>query len=990
MPVDFLTAEQQKRYGRFAGEPSSEQLARYFHLDEADRAFVRGSVGCAVQLGTVRFLGTFLSDPGDLPATVVRYVAQQLAVEEPVPLLDDYRRSQMRWVHAREIRDRYRYRDLDATASFRLMRWLYARAWGSAARPTVLFDLATARLVENKVLLPGVSRLARLVSRVRDRVTSRLWQRLSAVPTQEQRTRLEGLLVIAEGERSTDLDRLRRSPTVISSTSLAAALHRLREIRELGVGHHDISRIHPGRLAALSRFATTARAQAIERMQDDRRIATLLAFAQAIEIRASDDALDILAALIKEYRSKAERENEKGRVRTLPNFDVAALKLAGACRKLAKGETPEAIFARFPRDELLAAADAVEATAQPAEDDHACAHMLDRHRSIRRFLPLLMETIAFEGADAARPIVAAWNGLRDLEGRGPVVGEGDVALAIVPSSWRRFVVPAESVVDRRAYTVCVLDRLAHGLQRRDVYVPRSKRWGDTRAQLLQGEEWTAARSKVCRMLNLPAIAEPYLLLLREELEQAYRHAIRNLKDNDATRIESVAEKERIVVSPLDALDEPESLIALRASVNALLPHIDLPDVLLEVAAWTGCTDEFTHISEGSARVENIGTSICAVLLAQACNVGLEPVVRHTSTALTRGRLSWVAQNYVRAETIRRANARLVNYQKTIPLAQQWGGGEVATADGMRFVVPVRTINAGPNPKYFGTGRGVTYFNFASDQFTGFHSIVVPGTIRDSLFILSGLLEHETNLRPTEVMTDTGSYSDLVFGLFRLLGYQFSPRIAGLGDARFWRIDRDADYGPLDGIARNRLNLELVAENWNDMQRVAGSLMLGRVAAPDLVRVLQAGGRPTVLGRAIAELGRVAKTVHLLTYSGDESYRRRILVHLNRHEGRHSVAREVFHGQRGALRQRYREGQEDQLGALGLVVNAIVLWNTRYMDAALQHLRQTGVDVSPDDVARLSPLSYEHINLIGRYHFGLPDAVKRGVLRPFRNPEDVDL
>ena len=66
-------------------------------------------------------------------------------------------------------------------------------------------------------------------------------------------------------------------------------------------------------------------------------------------------------------------------------------------------------------------------------------------------------------------------------------------------------------------------------------------------------------------------------------------------------------------------------------------------------------------------------------------------------------------------------------------------------------------------------------------------------------------------------------------------------------------------------------------------------------------------------------------------------------------------------------QRYREGQEGQLGALGLVVNAIVLWNTRYIDAALHHLRQTGVDMSPDDVARLSPLGYEHIDLIGRYH-----------------------
>ena len=146
---------------------------------------------------------------------------------------------------------------------------------------------------------------------------------------------------------------------------------------------------------------------------------------------------------------------------------------------------------------------------------------------------------------------------------------------------------------------------------------------------------------------------------------------------------------------------------------------------------------------------------------------MEPLVRKDTPALTRGRLSWIKQNYFRAETLIQANAALVDCQMTIPLAQHWGGGEVASADGLRFVVPVRTLNAGPNPRYFGTGRGVTYYNFTSDQFTGFHAIVVPGTIRDSLYVLDGLLEHETSLEVQEIVTDTAAYSDLIFGLFRL-------------------------------------------------------------------------------------------------------------------------------------------------------------------------------------------------------------------------------
>ncbi|WP_242417929.1 transposase, partial [Frankia sp. CpI1-P] len=96
-----------------------------------------------------------------------------------------------------------------------------------------------------------------------------------------------------------------------------------------------------------------------------------------------------------------------------------------------------------------------------------------------------------------------------------------------------------------------------------------------------------------------------------------------------------------------------------------------------------------------------------------------------------------------------------------------------------------------------------------------------------------------------------------------------------------------------------------------------------------------------------------------------------------------LARKIFHGQRGELRQAYREGQEDQLGALGLVLNAVVLWNTRYLDAALTTLRTAGHDVHDLDVARLSPLADRHINMLGRYAFAAPPTGTG--LRPLRDP-----
>jgi len=315
---------------------------------------------------------------------------------------------------------------------------------------------------------------------------------------------------------------------------------------------------------------------------------------------------------------------------------------------------------------------------------------------------------------------------------------------------------------------------------------------------------------------------------------------------------------------------------------------------------------------------------------------------------------------------------------------------VASADGLRFVVPVRSIYTGYNSKYFGSEKGLTLYHFVSDQFSGFHFQTVPGTLRDSLYILSGLLENKTALQIKELMSDTAGYSDVVFGLFHLLCYLFSPRLRDLEGVRWWRMDRDADYGLLDGLSKKHVvKASYIASHWDDILRLVASLKLGSVKAPDLMRVLAREGSLSGLGRAIAEVGRVAKTLYLLNYIDQTQYRRRIGTQLNRHEGHNSLVRTVAHGHKGQLYEKYLAGLEEQLGALGFVVNCIVVWNTRYMQAALNWLEAMGEDTLEADVARLSPLKHKHINMLGRYHFELDDLATEGNLRPLRDPNSLD-
>jgi hypothetical protein len=166
-----------------------------------------------------------------------------------------------------EIRAYYGYQDFSAWPTlFRLNRWLYAPCWTGTDRPSILFDRATAWLVSHKILLPGVSVLERLVSRLRSRVQDRLWRLLISGLTPQSYARLETLLKVLPGERKSQLDRLRTGPDRRSAPELVRALNRVDDMRNLAVDVSISARLPRSRSLGLARFAATAKVTAIERM----------------------------------------------------------------------------------------------------------------------------------------------------------------------------------------------------------------------------------------------------------------------------------------------------------------------------------------------------------------------------------------------------------------------------------------------------------------------------------------------------------------------------------------------------------------------------------------------------------------------------------------------------------------------------------------------------------------------------------------------------
>jgi Domain of unknown function (DUF4158) len=340
-----------------------------------------------------------------VPAPVLANVAGQLGIAD-LGVLDGYTDMPVRWRHTAEIRDRHGYRDFTAQPGhFLFTVWLYRQAWADDVGPAVLFRAGHRHLLGEQVLLPGHSVLARLVAAVRDRAARRLHTGLAAAAPPELAARLEKLLLVPDGARHSDLDRLRRPPFTPTITGLVRALERLAEVRGLGVGGLDLSGLPGSRVAALARYADQAWSTQLADLGAARRIATLLAYTHVLTASARDDVIDIFDVVFGDLQRSATHRGQQRRVGELRDYDRAVAALHTRMRAVLDALDADPVVQAGVLDGLRAdragieqAMDMVTALMRPPSDPFH-ERLVAAYPQIRRFLPLLIEAIELHAGE---------------------------------------------------------------------------------------------------------------------------------------------------------------------------------------------------------------------------------------------------------------------------------------------------------------------------------------------------------------------------------------------------------------------------------------------------------------------------------------------------------------------------------------------------------------------------------------------------------------
>ena len=215
----------------------------------------------------------------------------------------------------------------------------------------------------------------------------------------------------------------------------------------------------------------------------------------------------------------------------------------------------------------------------------------------------------------------------------------------------------------------------------------------------------------------------------------------------------------------------------------------------------------------------------------------------------------------------------------------------------------------------------------------------------------------------------------------------------MGDQHLYQLNPQKRYPNLQPLLKGSIKGDIIKKRWDDFLRVAGSLKMGWVTASLFISKLKSYPRQNALARALQEHGRLVKTIFILRYLENEQYRRRILTQINKGEklmvicgdkpACHDLRKLIFFANEGKIRRKQQEGMSHQAACLNLITNAVVVWNTVYMNAAIEQLKAEGYPVDESDIKHLSPARHEHVNPYGRYIFEVEKELSRKELRPLR-------
>jgi TnpA family transposase len=972
-------------YPRFKSSLTANELHTLYHPTDEEQNFITQHARGATQQLTLLTLLKCQQNLGYVPA--LADVPEQIRTY----LCQQFHLSPQMYKYVEAERTLYRYRQLIRTyldiapygeGGEHIVETAVEQAAYTMSDPADLINLAIEHLVQQRFELPAFSTLDRLLLHVRHGVHQKLYACITASLSASETERLDQLLQVHDGR--TDFNRIKDTPRQATLKHLRQWTERLKWMESILTTRPFLKDIA---YTKIQQFAAEASALGVRDMHDihslPRRYSLLICFLYQAQVQTRDQLVEML---LKRMRRTTNAAKERLKDLQQQHRELEEQMLAVFSEVLDRTiQTPEddTTLGKGVRNILK---DYGGAEALRERYEQVAAYHNDNYRPLMRafYRPYraelfrLSHLLMVRSATQNQSLIEALHFIQRFQNAKRDHLPYEISLDFASVRWQALIRTQhnmETVLNRRQLEVCVFNYLDHGLRCGDVYIEDSNAYADYRQQLLPWDECAPRLPAYCQALQFALTASDFVAELRERLREVSHRVDMAYPDNTELTIDHAGTPH---LKRLGAQPIPEDFQTVEALLKERMPERHLLDILRNVQHWVGYTRHFGPPSGADPKLADPILRYLFTIFGYACELGPTQTARHIDESISRWLLKRINDQHITTTKLEASLRDVIEEYTRFELPFLWGSGQAAIADGTHIELIENNLLGAHHVRY-GKFGGIAYHHI-SDTYIALFSHFIACGVWEAVYILDGLLKNLSALQPDTLHADTHGQAEPVFGLAALLGIKLMPRMRTWNDVTFYRVDRDTTYQHIDALFTQVVDWDLIETHWQDMMQVILSIQAGKVLPSMLLQKLGVYSRRNSLYRAFRELGRVERTIFLLEFMFDPLMRQHIRAETTKVENYHQFTEWIAFGG-PVLRSGDPVEQEKRIKYRDLVANAVMLHNVVDMTNVLYELKQEGICITPEVVARLSPYLTEHIKRFGQYILDMESEPEPLQLKP---------
>lgn len=970
----ILTSEQRREITTIPYNISDDDLLTYCAFDEDDiRNITNGHkdlcnrIGYAVQLFHLRYLGWNYTLKSGIPSKVLNFIAKQINASLPRSwnFKERYKRPNTIIKHFHDICLAYGYRQMDEKDEEMAMKIISTNADVVENREFIIREIISALKVE-RIVLPKISTIEKWVQDICNRKEADLNRLIYSMLTSEQCSNIKkAILCKGTAPKSYNLHQLRNVPGKITPESFCEIADRIEYIDSLNLDM-DLSSISHNKRKSIARRIVHRRLYSIERSSQEKIYPGIVIYIHETRKMLLDFVVESNDAILHNLLRKSEKRNEK----TILQNSKEIFKNQSDLLSIAEAVSFSLRHKKNLRTELkkrnFSSLEALDLIIKRGYElncsDSDSLELLNSHYSqIRKYSPRLLKILKVTSeSEEMTPLVKAVDCLRKMNLSDNLKLPDDAPLNHIENKWIKLV-QKDGCIDKRYYEMATLSSLRHAIRNNLVTVEGSEKYLAFEQDLIDKETHKYS-TDVFDVLNGFETFDEYLSDRKKRMTELLDY----LSDNIDLLDDLWIDKGSLHLSPLGTATPENAMELSKRIFKGMIPEARLEEILLEVDKWVGFTKYFIHRNlKNQTLKEAEKEKVLAALMALGTNVGLVKMSQAMGK-YSYDQLYSISQNCLDDDNLVKAQGEVVRLLRSLWVSEYWGEGNTSSSDGRGIRSMVSSFNAEPNPRH-GIDKGCTIYRFVCDKYYVFFTKVIR-TNSEFQHVIDGVLAHELMVgEPViEHYTDTGGYSDPLFGLAHLLGFAYAPRMKNVSSRNLFIFKDNILRKNIEGVAFKKIQTDWIKDYYDEILRIAYSIKKGHVSGELVMRKLC--NKSSHLRRAIVEMGRIEKTLFLLRYFTSKELKRKIQIGLNKGEANNSLAKAVQFGQEGKFTTKNRDRQQVRASALSLIMDVICLWNAVYLQRSVEYIEANDKEIDKSLLKHISPQNYEHITFLGHYDF----------------------